>query len=157
VMAEMDDVLEVMRHPRRTIKIPDKEDRRYALCSAAAYYVWRGKDSAEQQLLLDGFFKIAIDLPGDFSAMLIIDALQSAVAICRSFPVNSVRFSGHSATMKSLSYSAMRRLEVWSIFHQNIPWLGDTPGKSQVGVAHHLSLSLIISGNSAYALICRFM
>jgi len=77
VMLELDDVLELMRDPNRTIEIPEQADRRYAMCSAAAYYVWRGKDKNEQKQLLDGFFRIAIALPGDFSAMMMRDALQS--------------------------------------------------------------------------------
>ena len=39
--------------------------------------MWRGKSADEQKRLLDGFFRIAIALPGDFSAMLMTDALQS--------------------------------------------------------------------------------
>ncbi len=77
VMEEMDDVRELMLHPERPLNIPDKADRKYALCSAAAYYVWRGRDDDERRRLLDGFFRIAIALPGDFSAMLMTDAMLS--------------------------------------------------------------------------------
>ena len=77
VMQEMDDVRELMLNPDRKLEIPTKADRKYALCSAAAFYVWRGKNADEQKRLLDGFFRIAIALPGDFSAMLMTDALQS--------------------------------------------------------------------------------
>ena len=77
VMQEMDDVRELMLNPDMKLEIPTKADRKYALCSAAAFYVWRGKSADEQKRLLDGFFRIAIALPGDFSAMLMTDALQS--------------------------------------------------------------------------------
>ena len=77
VMQEMDDVRELMLNPDMKLEIPTKADRKYALCSAAAFYVWRGKSADEQKRLLDGFFRIAIALPGDFSAMLMTDALQA--------------------------------------------------------------------------------
>ena len=80
VMKEMDDVRELMLDPNRKIEIPSKADRKYAMCSAAAFYVWRGKDAAEQKKLLDGFFRIALELPGDFSAMLMMDSMQSDAA-----------------------------------------------------------------------------
>jgi hypothetical protein len=77
VMQEMDDVRELMLDPGMEVKIPAQADRRYAMCSAAAAYVWSGKDADEQRRLLDGFFRIAIALPGDFSAMLMADAMRS--------------------------------------------------------------------------------
>lgn len=77
VMQELDDVREMMLDSASTIVIPDKADRRYALCSAAAHYVWRGKNDEESAKLIDGFFRIAIELPGDFSAMLMMDAMMS--------------------------------------------------------------------------------
>ena len=76
VMREMDDVREIMLDPSRPFTVPDRADRKYALCSAAAFYVWRGKDEEESARLLDGFLRIAIELPGDFSAMMMMDALQ---------------------------------------------------------------------------------
>ena len=77
VMQEMDDVRELMLDPDKKLEIPTKADRKYALCSAAAFYVWRGKTDEERKKLLDGFFRIAIALPGDFSAMLMTDAMQA--------------------------------------------------------------------------------
>ena len=50
---------------------------RYALCAGAAYYLWRGKDAAENQALLDGFFRISLALSSDFAALLMMDALKS--------------------------------------------------------------------------------
>ena len=76
VMREMDDVREIMLDPGRPFTVPDRADRKYALCSAAAFYVWRGKDAEESARLLDGFLRIALELPGDFSAMMMMDALQ---------------------------------------------------------------------------------
>lgn len=70
-----DDVLELMRDRNRAVDVPARADMKYALCSAAAYYVWRGKDEKDTQQLLDGFFRICIALPSDFSSMLMLDAM----------------------------------------------------------------------------------
>ena len=73
--AQFQDVLNMMRDPQAPIVIPDKVDRRYALCSAIAYYVWRGKDDAEAKTLLDGFFRISCQLTSDFACMAMTDAM----------------------------------------------------------------------------------
>ena len=73
---ELEDVRTVMLHPDRPLQIPEQADRKYAFCSAVAYHVWRGKDAAEAARLLDGFFRISIELTGDFAAMLMMDVLQ---------------------------------------------------------------------------------
>ena len=48
---------------------------KYALCSAAAYHVWRGKDEKDAQLRLDGFYRICMMLSSDFASMLMMDAM----------------------------------------------------------------------------------
>ena len=62
------------------IKIPQKADLRYALCSGAAYYLWHGKDAAESKALLDGFFNISLELSSDFAALLMMDAIQGGIS-----------------------------------------------------------------------------
>ena len=61
----------------KDITIPEKADLRYALCSGAAYYLWRGETEQEQKALLDGFFRISLKLTSDFAAMLMLDAMKT--------------------------------------------------------------------------------
>ena len=63
----------------KEIKIPQKADLRYALCSGVAYYVWRGDNEAESKALLDGFFNISLELSSDFAALLMMDVMRSGV------------------------------------------------------------------------------
>ena len=63
----------------KEIKIPQKADLRYALCSGVAYYVWRGENEAESKALLDGFFNISLELSSDFAALLMMDVMRSGV------------------------------------------------------------------------------
>lgn len=73
--ATMDDVLAMMRDPSAEIKIPQKADMKYALCSAAAYHVWRGQDAQDAARRLDGFYRLCIALSSDFASMLMMDAM----------------------------------------------------------------------------------
>ena len=59
------------------IDIPQKADLRYALCASIAYYVWRGQNDEERQKLLDGFYRISLELGSDFAAMLMMDVMKS--------------------------------------------------------------------------------
>ena len=65
----------------KEVKIPQKADLRYALCSAVAYYLWRGNDEDESRKLLDGFYKISLELSSDFAAMLMIDVMNAGAAV----------------------------------------------------------------------------
>jgi len=56
---------------------------KYALCSAVAYYVWRGKDNADAELLLDGFYRICMELSSDFACMLMMDAMAGTQSISK--------------------------------------------------------------------------
>ena len=67
----------LMLDPALSITIPDKADRRYALCAAMIYYLWHGQTAKEQQKLLDGFFRISLCLPSDFAAMTMTDAMRA--------------------------------------------------------------------------------
>ena len=72
------DIKEMMQGIKE-IKIPQKADLRYALCSGVAYYVWRGENEAESKALLDGFFNISLELSSDFAALLMMDVMRSGV------------------------------------------------------------------------------
>ena len=70
-----DDVLEMMRDPTKPIKVPDAADRKYALCAAMTYLVWRGKDEVEEARRIDGFYRICMELTSDFASMAMMDAM----------------------------------------------------------------------------------
>lgn len=77
------DALALMRNPGAEVKIPSRADMKYALCSAVAYYVWRGKDEAESKLLLDGFYRICMEMTSDFASMLMMDAMAGTESVSR--------------------------------------------------------------------------
>ena len=77
INVEMDDIRALMLDPALPIMIPDKADRRYALCAAMIYYLWHGQTAKEQQKLLDGFFRISLCLPSDFAVMTMTDAMRA--------------------------------------------------------------------------------
>ena len=77
------DVLEMMRNPNAELKVPQRADMKYALCSAAAYHVWRGKDEKDAQLRLDGFYRICMALTSDFASMLMMDAMAGTDVISK--------------------------------------------------------------------------
>ena len=77
------DALALMRNPDAEVKIPSRADMKYALCSAVAYYVWRGKNKAESKLLLDGFYRICMQMTSDFASMLMMDAMSGTQSVSR--------------------------------------------------------------------------
>ena len=77
------DALALMRNPDAEVKIPSRADMKYALCSAVAYYVWRGKDKIESKLLLDGFYRICMEMTSDFASMLMMDAMSGTQSVSR--------------------------------------------------------------------------
>lgn len=76
--ADFDDVLHMMIDPTAKIVIPDKADRKYALCSTMVYLLWRGKTKEEINERLDGFFRILChdDMSSDFACMSLIAAME---------------------------------------------------------------------------------
>lgn len=58
------------------VKIPQKADLRYALCSGVSYYLWKGETEEESKQLLDGFYRISLELSSDFAAMLMLDVMK---------------------------------------------------------------------------------
>ncbi len=77
------DVLQMMRSESAPVKVPTRADMKYALCSAAAYYVWRGSDAADAKRLLDGFFRISMALTSDFASMLMMDAMEGTRTVTK--------------------------------------------------------------------------
>ena len=74
--AQFDDVLAMMRNPDAPVVIPQKVDRKYALCAAMVHFVWRGQNKADAATLLDGFFRISTQLTSDFACMAMADAMS---------------------------------------------------------------------------------
>ena len=83
ISASFDDTLELMCNPDLKIEIPQRADMKYALCSAVANHVWRGKNDADSANRLDGFYRIATALPSDFASMLMMDAMAGTNAISK--------------------------------------------------------------------------
>ena len=73
---EFINILDIMRNPNAKIEIPDKADRKYALCSSMVYLLWRGKDETDQNLRVDGFYRICAKLSSDFASMALIAAMK---------------------------------------------------------------------------------
>ncbi len=59
---------------RARVVVPDRADRRYALCSAVAHYLWR-EPNREQALRV--LFELATALPADFAALLVVDCMNA--------------------------------------------------------------------------------
>ena len=79
--ASFDDVHALMLDPNAKVTVPARADMRYALASAAAYYVWRGGDDKEREALLDGFYRICMALTSDFACMLMMDAMEGTALV----------------------------------------------------------------------------
>lgn len=75
---EFQDVLSVMKDSTKKIEIPEKIDRKYALCATINYLLWKGEDEVDTNLRLEGFFRYACEFTPDFSAMLMINAMSGS-------------------------------------------------------------------------------
>lgn len=69
--AKLDDMREIMLDEKRTFTQPSKADERFAAVSAVIYHIWRGKDDAETEKLINGFYKVLNGLDNDFAALLV--------------------------------------------------------------------------------------
>lgn len=68
------EVLAVMTDPSKDLVLPEKISEKYAYCSAAAYYLWRGKDESDAARRMDGFYRICMAMTSDFATMMMTDA-----------------------------------------------------------------------------------
>ena len=73
---EMQNVLQMMLDPEAEVKIPSDLAKRYALASALSRMVWN-TGAGSEELRLAGFFRISLEMPGDFAAMTMLDAMES--------------------------------------------------------------------------------
>lgn len=91
--SKFDDVLEVMRNSKAKIKIPSRSDEKAAYASAAVYHVWNGKNEKDQAKLLDGFYRIVLEMDDDFAAMMIKGAAQGNSHVSRLDAITAIRKS----------------------------------------------------------------
>lgn len=74
IASEMDNVLEMMTNPKEKIVIPARDDIKWAMTSAMIYHVWRGRDAEDTKNRVNGFLRIAMELPPAFSTMAMTSA-----------------------------------------------------------------------------------
>lgn len=70
-----DNILDML-YGKTPIKIPEKNDQLYAMCSSLIYILWRGKDEKDEKQRLDGFFKILCEMRPEFVMMCINGAMH---------------------------------------------------------------------------------
>lgn len=74
--AEFDNLLDIMTDPKSKIIIPAQADRKYAMCSAMVYLLWRGTDEKDEAKRLNGFYRISLEMTSDFATMALNAAMQ---------------------------------------------------------------------------------
>ena len=70
------DIRAVMLDPKAKWKLPTKNDMLFAVATAIAYWAWRGENTDESAKLLDGFYRIGLQLPAAFAAVAMVDAMS---------------------------------------------------------------------------------
>lgn len=93
--AEFSDVRALLLDPAAPVAFPDKADRRCAFCTAVAWHVWRAGDEAEQERLLDGFYRVSASMPASYATMLMTDAMAGPDG--RNDPAWADRLVAHPA------------------------------------------------------------
>lgn len=73
--AKFDKIIDMM-YGKVPIKIPEKNDQLYAMCSTMIYVLWRGKDDNDENERLTGFFKILNEMRPEFVMMCINGAMR---------------------------------------------------------------------------------
>ena len=73
---ELGNIHEIMLDPKSKWKTPSKDDMLYVVATAIAHWIWRGKTIDEAAMLLDGFFRIALQLPAPFAMVALSDAIS---------------------------------------------------------------------------------
>lgn len=104
-----DDVRSMMLDAEKEVKIPAKADRKYALCSAMSYFVWRGTDKEESQALLNGFFRISAKLSSDFACMTMTDAMSGCGQIDRNEAASRLFYHPQYKVWSKLHGTAMKK------------------------------------------------
>ena len=74
--AHFANILDTMLNPNSQIVIPDEADKKYAMCAAMVYLLWRGKDEEDEQKRINGFYRICIEMSSDFASMALMAAFE---------------------------------------------------------------------------------
>lgn len=80
---EYDNVREVMLDESKTVSIPQKADKMCAFSSALVFNLWRADNDAEQEKLVQGFYRI-MNAPGmvaSFANKIMTESLEGSVKI----------------------------------------------------------------------------
>ena len=75
---DIDDVQAMLRG-EAPVRVPRRGDQRYALCAALVNQLWHGPDGGAPETL-SGFFRVCRELPSDFAALAMTDALAGETA-----------------------------------------------------------------------------
>lgn len=67
--SEMDNVLDMMLDEKKPVKVPSRDDLKYAMTSAMVYHLWRGTDDKDTAKRVAGFLRISMKLPPAFATM----------------------------------------------------------------------------------------
>jgi len=70
------DIRAVMLDSASKWKLPTKNDMLFAVATSIAYWAWRGESKDESAKLLDGFYRIGLQLPAAFAAVAMVDAMS---------------------------------------------------------------------------------
>ena len=71
------DIRAMMLAPTAKWKLPTQKDMLYAVATNLAYWVRRGGETAEEsEKLLDGFFRIGLQLPAAFATVAMVDVMS---------------------------------------------------------------------------------
>lgn len=100
IASKFDNVLEIMRNPKSDVKIPDSSDERYAYAAAAVYHIWNGKNTDDQDMLVDGFYRILNKMPDDFAMMMIKNAAQGNSKVSKLEAIKTICMSRHYEEFK---------------------------------------------------------
>ena len=70
-------IREIMLNKDAKIELPKAPDELYAMTNAMTYLLWRGDSEAENNRLLDGFFRISLKLDSAFAALAMTAAMTA--------------------------------------------------------------------------------
>lgn len=105
IFGDGENIREMLLNPKKKIRIPEKADQRYAMCSAISYYMFHGKTEEESAAMLDGFYRISLAMPSDFAAMLMTEAISlggaDAAEKLYNHPMYSQWLESHGVTFKA--------------------------------------------------------
>lgn len=72
---EFDSILEIMTNDKIKFELPEKADKRFAISSAVIYHLWNGTTEEDEEKRINGFYKILMQMPNDFAAMMVKNAM----------------------------------------------------------------------------------